>query len=69
MASVARASSERAEHGGALLGVELLENVRDVGGVKFVEAPVSDRQLHLREVAVEQIHVVPGDDLLVDAAF
>ena len=30
---------------------------------------MGDRQLHLREVAVEQIHVVPGDDLLVDARF
>ena len=57
---------EVVEHGGALLGVELLEDVRDVGGVKLVEAAMGDRELHLREVAVEQVHVVPCDDLLVD---
>ena len=54
------------EHVGALLRVQLLEDVGHVGGVQFVEALVRDGQLHFGQVAVEQVHVVPGDDLLVD---
>ena len=50
----------------ALLRIELLQDVGDVGGVQLVEALVRDGQLHFREVSVEQIHVVPGDDALVD---
>jgi len=49
---------------GALGGVELLEDVGDVGRVQLVEALVRDRELHLRQVAVEQVHVVPRDDVL-----
>ena len=55
------------EHVGTLLGVELLQDVGHVGGMQFVQALVRDRKLHLGQVAVEQVHVVPGDDLLVDA--
>ena len=54
------------EHVGALLGVQLLQDVGHVGGVQLVQALVRDGQLHLGQVAIEQVHVVPGDDLLVD---
>ena len=50
----------------ALLRIELLQDVGDVGGVQLVEALVCDGQLHFREVSVEQVHVVPGDDALVN---
>ena len=50
----------------ALLRIELLQDVGDVGGMQLVEALVRDGQLHFREVSVEQVHVVPGDDALVD---
>ena len=50
----------------ALLRIELLQDVGNVGGVQLVEALVRDGQLHFREVSVEQVHVVPGDDALVD---
>ena len=55
------------EHVGALLGVKLLQDVGHVGGMQLVQALVRHGQLHLGQVAVEQVHVVPGDDLLVDA--
>ena len=35
--------------------------------MKLVETAVRNRELHLGKVAVEQVHVVPRDDLLVDA--
>ena len=54
------------EHVGALLGVQLLQDVGHVGGVQLVQALVRDGQLHFGQVAIEQVHVVPGDDLLVD---
>ena len=54
------------EHVGALLGVKLLQDVGYVGGMQLVETLMRDRQLHLRQVAVEQVHVVPSDDLLID---
>ena len=50
----------------ALLRIELLQDVGNVGGVQLVEALVRDGKLHFREVSVEQVHVVPGDDALVD---
>lgn len=53
------------EHAGALLGVQLLQDVGHVGGMQLVQAAMGHRQLHLGQVAVEQIHVVPGDELLV----
>ena len=53
--------------GGALLGVQLLGIVGAyVGGVQLVQALVRDGQLHFGQVAIEQAHVVPGDDSLVD---
>ena len=54
------------EHVGALLRVELFQNVGNVGRVQFFQARVAYRKLHLRKVAIEQFHVVPGDDALVD---
>ena len=54
------------EHVGALLRVELFQDVGDVCGVQLVKAFVRDGKLHLGEVAIEQVHVVPCDDLLVD---
>ena len=33
--------------------------------MQLVQAAMGHRQLHLGQVAVEQIHVVPGDELLV----
>ena len=51
----------------ALRRRELLEDVGDVGRVQLVQALVGDRQLDLREVAVEQVHVVPRDEVLVRA--
>ena len=62
MASVAWLIVEVFEHVRALLRIELLQDVGNVGGVQLVEALVRDGQLHFREVAVEQVHVVPGDD-------
>ncbi len=53
------------EHAGALLGVQLLQNVGYVGGMELVQAAVGNGQLHLGQVAVEQVHVVPGNQLLV----
>ena len=50
----------------ALLRIELLQDVGDVGGVQLVEALVRDGQLYFRKVSVEQVHVVPGDNALVD---
>ena len=50
----------------ALLRIELLQNVGNVGGVQLVEALVRDGQLHFREVSIEQVHVVPGNDAFVD---
>ncbi len=52
------------EDRGALGGGELLEDVGDVGRVQLVQALVGDGQLDLREVAVEQVHVVPRDERL-----
>ncbi len=52
------------EDGGALRGRELLEDVGDVGGMELVEALVGHGQLDLRQVAVEQVHVVPRDERL-----
>ena len=54
------------EHVCALLRIELLEDVGNVCGVQLVKAFVRDGKLHLGEVAIEQVHVIPGDDLLVD---
>ena len=54
------------EHVGALLGVKLLQDVGHVGGMQLVQALVRHGQLHLGQVAIEQVHVVPSDDLLVD---
>lgn len=36
-------------------------------GMQFLQARVADGELHLGKVAVEQFHVVPRDDALVDA--
>jgi len=47
-----------------LRGAELLEHVGHVGRVQFVEALVRDREAHVRQVAVEQVHVVPRDQVL-----
>ncbi len=49
---------------GALGRGELLHDVGDVGRVQLVQALVGDRELDLREVAVEQVHVVPRDEVL-----
>ena len=54
------------EHVCALLRVQLLQNARDVGGVQLVQAFMGDGQLYLGQVAIQQIHIVPRDDLLVD---
>ncbi len=50
----------------ALRGRQLLDDVGDVGGVQLVQPLVRDGQLDLRQVAVEQVHVVPRDDVLVE---
>ena len=34
--------------------------------MQLVKALVRDGQLHFGQVAVKQVHVIPGDDLLVD---
>ena len=55
------------EHVGALLGVQLLQDVGHVGGMQLVQAFVRHRKLHFGKVAIQQVHVVPCDDLLVYA--
>ncbi len=55
---------EMLEDAGALRGAELLEHVGHIGRVEFVETLVGDREAHMREVAVEQVHVVPRDEVL-----
>ncbi|EEZ61145.1 hypothetical protein HMPREF0762_01220 [Slackia exigua ATCC 700122] len=55
---------QMAEDFGALAGIELLENIRDVGRMKLLEAFMRDGQLDFREVTIEQVHVIPGNDLL-----
>ena len=54
------------EHVGALLRIELLENVGDVGRMKFIKTGVGNGKLHVGKIAVEQVHVVPRDDLLIE---
>ena len=54
------------EHVGALLRIELFENVGDVCRMKFIKTGVGDGKLYVGEVAVEQVHVVPRDDLLIE---
>lgn len=54
------------EHVGALLRIELLENVGDVGRMKFIKTGVGNGKLHVGKIAVEQVHVVPSDDLLIE---
>ena len=54
------------EHVGALLRVKLLQNVSNVGGVQLVQALMRNGQLHVGQIAVEQIHIVPCNDVLVD---
>ena len=55
---------ELGKHLAAQARVELLDDVGDVGRVQVVERLVRDRQLHVGEVAVNEVHVVPRDDLL-----
>ena len=51
----------------ALLRIELLQDVCHVGGMQFFQTRMADGELHLGKVAVEQFHVVPCNDALVDA--
>ena len=54
------------EHFGTLFGVKLLQNVCDVGRVHLVQAAVRHGKLHFGQVAIEQVHIVPGNNLFVD---
>ena len=54
------------KHLAAQARVKPLQDVRDVRGVHVVQRLVRDGQLHVGKVPVQQVHVVPRDDLLGD---
>ena len=57
---------ELGEHLATQARVELLDDVGNVCRVQVVERLVRDGQLDAREVAVDEVHVVPRDDPLGD---
>jgi hypothetical protein len=51
---------------GPLRRRQLLEDVRHVGGVQLVETLVRHRQRHAAEVALEEVDVIPRDEVFRD---